>query len=185
VTPPSRGERADLTSDEALWPWLVLLRHARASTSEWSDAARHLSPDGRLQAEVTGRRLGRDGMVPDVVVCSSAARTRETWSAIAAVMEASPQVIYSEELYRGYVPELVESLHGIGARAKRVMVVGHNPTVSAAAAYLAAPGSDPEASLRVHRGLATSSYAVLRPLLAWSEMGPGTAVLATVVKPRV
>ncbi|MDR1152617.1 MAG: histidine phosphatase family protein, partial [Bifidobacteriaceae bacterium] len=101
MTSPQRG--ADLTGEEGGQPVLVLLRHARASTSEWSDAARHLSPEGRIQAEVTGRRLARDGIVPEVVLCSSSARTRQTWEAIARDLGGDPEVRYSDDLYRGYV----------------------------------------------------------------------------------
>jgi phosphohistidine phosphatase len=134
---------------------------------------------------VTGRRLARDGIVPDVVLCSASARTRETWEAIAAQVGGDPEVTYSDELYRGYIPELVEAVREVTPGAGRVMVVGHNPTVSAAAAFLAALGSDPEATIRVHRGLSTSAYALLRPMVPWPELGSGRAILTTVVKPRV
>jgi phosphohistidine phosphatase len=171
--------------EETSGPWLILLRHARATTSDWSDAARHLSPEGRIQAEVTGRRLARDGIVPDVVACSATARTIETWDAISAAVGGDPAVYYSEDLYRGYIPELVEVVRVLGADAQGVMVVGHNPTVSAAAAFLAGPGSDPQATDRVNRGLSTSAYALLRPTVPWEELAGGTAILTTVVKPRV
>ncbi|MDR0432399.1 MAG: histidine phosphatase family protein [Bifidobacteriaceae bacterium] len=171
--------------EEAVGPILVLLRHARASTSEWSDAARQLSSEGRIQSEVTGRRLARDGIVPDVVLCSSSARTRQTWQIISREVGGEPLVRYSDELYRGYVPEVVDAVRDVPPESMCVMVVGHNPTVSAAAAFFAAPGSEPEATLRVHRGLATSSYAVLLQTAPWEESGPGSAILTTVVKPRV
>ncbi|MDR1294505.1 MAG: histidine phosphatase family protein [Bifidobacteriaceae bacterium] len=183
MTSPQRG--ADLTGDQGGLPVLVLLRHARASTSEWSDAARHLSPEGRIQAEVTGRRLARDGIVPDVVLCSSSARTRQTWETIAPDVGGDPEVHVSDDLYRGYIPEVVEAVRGVPSEARCVMVVGHNPTVSATAAFLAAPGSDPAATTRVHRGLSTSAYAVLRPQVPWADLGSDSAILTTVVKPRV
>ncbi|MDR1426202.1 MAG: histidine phosphatase family protein [Bifidobacteriaceae bacterium] len=185
MTSAHRAHNADPTSEEIPSPLLVLLRHARASTSEWSDAARHLSGEGRIQAEVTGRRLTRDGIVPDAVLCSSSARTRETWEAIAAQVGGAPKVRFTEDLYRGYIPELIEAVRGVNRNAMCVMVVGHNPTVSAAAAALAAADSDPDATLRVHRGLSTSAYALLRPLVPWAQTMPGTAILTTVVKPRV
>jgi phosphohistidine phosphatase len=185
MTPSHRFDHADLTSEAALPPLLVLVRHARASTSEWSDAARHLSSEGRIQAEVTGRRLARDGIVPDVVLCSASRRTIETWEAIAAQVGANAEVFFSDELYRGYIPELVEAVRAVPPDAGRVMVVGHNPTISASAAFLAAPGSDPEATIRVHRGLSTSAYALLRPQVPWAELAGATAILTTVVKPRV
>jgi phosphohistidine phosphatase len=185
MTPQLPGDNPDLTSEVTSHPRLVIVRHARASTSEWSDAARHLSPEGRIQAEVTGRRLARDGIVPDAVLCSTSVRTRETWDAIAAEVGGHPLVTYSDELYQGYVPELVEAVRGVPPEATLVMVVGHNPTVSAAAAFLAAPGSDPEATGRVHRGLSTSAYALLNPLVPWDQLGLASAILTTVVKPRV
>jgi phosphohistidine phosphatase len=59
---------------------LFLLRHAKSS---WDDAElvdhdRPLAPRGRRAAKLIAEHLGREGVTPALVLCSSARRTRET-----------------------------------------------------------------------------------------------------------
>ena len=59
---------------------LVLLRHAK---SDWPDDVpdheRPLARRGRRDAPAAGRWLRKSGYVPDLVLCSTARRARETW----------------------------------------------------------------------------------------------------------
>ncbi|MDR3202113.1 MAG: histidine phosphatase family protein [Bifidobacteriaceae bacterium] len=166
---------------------LVLLRHARAEHTDFgSDGSRRLTAEGRAQAEAAGRAMARDGIVPDVVLCSAAARARETWELAAAHLGGAPAVTVSGDLYRAYVPELVEALRavgaGVGAGVGTVLAVGHNPTVSATAAHLAALGSDPAALSRARVGLQTGAWAWLRFAGEWADLGAGGARLVGVLR---
>jgi phosphohistidine phosphatase len=65
-----------------------------------------------------------------------------------------------------------------------VLVIGHEPTMAATAAYLAAPGSDDAALAQVRVGVPTATYSVLESTdLPWSEWGKGTARLLRVGRP--
>lgn len=64
---------------------LIVLRHAKSAWPEGvPDHERPLAGRGRRDAPAAGRRLYEAGYTPDLVVCSTARRTRETWDLAAA-----------------------------------------------------------------------------------------------------
>ena len=83
---------------------LVLLRHAKSAWPDVADHERPLAKRGRRDAPVVGRWLGASGYVPDAVICSTAARARETWDlASAGLAAAAPgaahAVMYKPQVY--------------------------------------------------------------------------------------
>ncbi|WTQ63458.1 histidine phosphatase family protein [Streptomyces sp. NBC_00161] len=59
---------------------LVVLRHAKSAwPPDVADSERPLAPRGRRDAPAARRWLREAGCVPDLVRCSSAQRTRQTW----------------------------------------------------------------------------------------------------------
>jgi phosphohistidine phosphatase len=85
------------------------------------------------------------------------------------------------ELYNTTVATLVAALRLTPPGAHKVMVVGHEPTISSAAAYLAGSGSNREALQRVSHGLQTGTAAVLEYEGEWGELGSDSAQLRAVV----
>src|ERR1035441_5301802 len=71
---------------------LVLLRHAKSAWLDVPDHDRPLAKRGLRDAPGAGRWLRQAGYVPDLVVCSTARRTSETWELAAAELGASPPV---------------------------------------------------------------------------------------------
>ena len=64
---------------------LVLLRHAKAERGlDVPDAQRPLTVHGRRQSAEVGTALAAAGLVPDLVLCSSSVRTRQTWELVEA-----------------------------------------------------------------------------------------------------
>ena len=59
---------------------LLVLRHAKSSwkNSQMSDHERPLNKRGRRDAPRMGRLLGEEGLVPDLIVSSTAERALET-----------------------------------------------------------------------------------------------------------
>ena len=151
---------------------LLLLRHSKAGLGA-PDRDRGLTGRGRRQAAAAGRYLAAEGLLPDIVICSDARRTRETLDGLA--LEEGTAVRFTPELYDGHVPELVGLVRGIeDDDASQVLVVGHNPTVSDAGRYLAREG-DPASLSRLALGMPTSGLAVLKFEAAhWSAVGAGT-----------
>ena len=111
---------------------LVLLRHAK---SDWhsgarSDFDRPLNARGRRDAPRVGRWLQANAELPERILCSSAARTRETLDGVfegAGWSEAETDVNYRDNLYLASERTIVESALEALDEASPVMVVGHNP----------------------------------------------------------
>src|SRR4051812_21010657 len=80
---------------------LVLLRHAKAEhPAEGSDFDRRLTTRGLADATAAGAWLASSQLSPDLVLCSPATRTRETWSSVSAAL-ARPEVRFEQSLYEG------------------------------------------------------------------------------------
>ncbi|MCL2594753.1 MAG: histidine phosphatase family protein [Promicromonosporaceae bacterium] len=164
---------------------LVLLRHAKAERFGETDEARGLASRGRLQSPQVGRLLAAVGLVPDLALVSAAQRTRQTWALVAAELgqAASPEVRFLPELYLATVTETLRILRGVDEGLHTVLLVGHEPTMSATAAYLAGPDSDLGALAQVRVGIPTATYSVLVSPHTWSTWDRSTAQLTQVTRP--
>ena len=166
---------------------LVLLRHAKAEPAgSVADVLRPLALLGRKQAARVGPALVAADVVPEVVLCSDAVRTRQTWDLLRSGLgENEPEAIISNEIYTAGVAEILELVAAVDPRVRTVLVVGHEPTMSAVAAFLAGPGSDPAAYAQVQVGVPTAAYSVLEAGLSWADWTKGSAVLTTLDRPHV
>lgn len=159
---------------------LFLLRHAKAeSPPATADVDRPLSARGRSDAASAGSWL-TDQPAPELVLCSPAKRTRQTWHEVAPGLPATatPTVRYEPALYEGDMERALELLRALTDTATAVLVVGHNPSLSQLSATLA-EGADSPAALDSD-GLHTSGLAVHTLSGQWSECGPGAAPLVAV-----
>ncbi|RKN46430.1 SixA phosphatase family protein [Micromonospora endolithica] len=156
---------------------LVLLRHAKAEPpDDGPDAQRALAVRGRADAEAAGAWLARHGLLPDVVLCSTARRTRETWHGVAMGMTGSPPeggsagpapaVRYEPDAYEAQPEDLLALLHRLEPDARTVLLIAHNPGISLLSAYLDPGRADPD-------GLRTSDVVVHRTGVDWADLGRG------------
>ena len=139
---------------------ILLLRHAHAEAAGpgQADLDRPLSPEGQAEAEAAGRWLLEHRLLPDLVLCSPARRTRETLEAVLAVIGYVDQrlepAIY--DATPGTLAALADGHRDLG----RLMLVGHNPGQSGD-----------------YRGMPPGAIAHLR-LPVGAEVEPGAASLA-------
>lgn len=162
---------------------LVILRHARAEPGTvGDDHVRALALEGRKQASAVGQQLQTTQLQPEIVLCSSALRTRQTWDLVAHGLAVPTQVEFRDDLYAASVEDLLAAINAIDHRLRTVLVVGHEPGVSAAASLLAGPGSDEIAIAQVRVGVPTASYSVLKSSLPWDEWQAGSVTLTDVVR---
>jgi phosphohistidine phosphatase len=158
---------------------LVLLRHAKSS---WDDAQlddqdRPLAPRGRRAATKVGKYLRREGIEPDLVLCSSAARARQTFELLQLGPKA--EVLFEDGLYGASAGALLARLRKVRDSAGSVIVIGHNPGIEDLAVTLVGGGE----------GLAekfpTAALADLRvPIVAWGELRPDIARLHVFIIPK-
>ena len=107
---------------------LILLRHGKADSVSalGGDLERGLTDRGRRDAALMGRVLAEAGLVPDLVLVSSARRTRETWEELAPAFPKA-NVEFSRGLYLASRDHLAHAVDATGDEAGCLMIVGHNP----------------------------------------------------------
>lgn len=112
---------------------LVFMRHGK---SDWhadapSDHERPLNKRGREESEAAGEFLVRNKLVPALVLCSTATRTTETWTAVrnAAGWKDIP-VVLLDELYLAPVAQAFEIVAEHIPHMGTLLLVGHQPTLS-------------------------------------------------------
>jgi phosphohistidine phosphatase len=159
---------------------LVLLRHAKAETpGEQPDFERRLTTIGESDADAAGAWLADERLRPDLVFCSPAARTRQTWQGVSIALaqalpdSGSPEVRYEKSLYDGGRTEVFDLLRAVPQDVKTVLVIGHNPTVSDVSLLLI-PNDQYDGDAV---GLKTSGLAVHRTENPWSATDPGSMPL--------
>ncbi|MFF8837378.1 SixA phosphatase family protein [Streptomyces sp. NPDC015130] len=163
---------------------LVVLRHAKSAWPEGvPDLDRPLGPRGLRDAPAAGRSLAETGVLPDLVLCSPARRTRQTWDLAAAELAAAPPVRHDPRLYGADADELLDVLHGVPDETGTLLLVGHNPGLEDLVLLLAADGAG-DALDRVRTKFPTSVTAVLTWHGSWPELRPGGAFLTGLVIPR-
>jgi phosphohistidine phosphatase len=107
---------------------LILLRHGKADSVSalGGDLERGLTDRGRRDAALMGRVLADAGIVPDLVLVSSARRTRETWEELAPAFPKA-KVEFARGLYLAPLDHLAHAVDATGDTADCLMIVGHNP----------------------------------------------------------
>jgi phosphohistidine phosphatase len=127
---------------------LHLLRHAKSSwKDDVDDRDRPLTRRGRDNARILARHLPAAIGPLDLVLCSSARRTRETLDLVLAETRIKPKSAIEDGLYLAGRAELIDRLRRLPEAADNVLVIGHNPGLHELALALAAPGSPGFATL--------------------------------------
>lgn len=164
---------------------LVVLRHAKSAWPDGvADHERPLAPRGRRDAPVAGRMLAEADCLPDLALCSTAARARGTWELASAEWGTPPPVRHDERLYAADVPDLLEVVHEVPPEVETLLLVGHNPGLEDLVLTLAGDGLDDTLD-EVRTKFPTSAIAVLAWHGAtWHALAPGTALLTDVMVAR-
>jgi phosphohistidine phosphatase len=131
---------------------LYVLRHALAEeTSVGGDEARHLTDVGRERTRKAALGMHALGAEFDVILTSPIARAAETAEIVAAAYETRPTPRVMMELSTGVSPaDAVAALAPYG-RDDSVMIVGHEPQLSALVSILLT-GEPDGMHLRLRKG---------------------------------
>jgi phosphohistidine phosphatase len=121
---------------------LSLLRHAKSSWKNpaLSDRERPLAKRGTVDAPLMGKAMAERSLEPELVLCSSARRTRDTLALVLPELKVEPKVTYDDTLYHPSPADLLRMVREIEPGASRVMLVGHNPELHALALDLIGSG---------------------------------------------
>lgn len=126
------------------------------------------------------RHLVREGIAPQLVLCSPSRRTRETLERLAPSLGPA-QVQVVPELYGASAAILLEVIHRVSDDVESSMLIGHNPGLHELALDLAGEGS---ARARVAAKFPTAALATLELSGSWSALDRGGAELSSFVTPK-
>jgi phosphohistidine phosphatase len=166
---------------------LSLLRHAKSSWAdrELEDHERPLAKRGTKAAGAMGAFIAREGLRPDLILCSGSVRTRATLALVLPQLGApAPQIVFDDVLYMAEPTALLARLHQVENDTRRVMLIGHNPGLHALALELAGQGNRKDVKVLTAKfptcGLAVLTFKVRK----WSNIGSGTGKLELFMTPR-
>lgn len=156
---------------------LVLLRHATAEPDGGrGDEARPLTEEGLDEAARLGHWLRDNDLLGEAVVCSPAARTRETWAAIQEATGHGVLIEMEPAIYEADVDTLVRVVRDLAAthpEARTAVIVGHAPGIPALAHELSGGVGEPRMVETVTRGFVPASAAVIALEGEWSDVDRG------------
>jgi len=118
---------------------LWLLRHAKSS---WDDVGvpdedRPLAPRGERSADRMRAYFETNDITPDLVLCSSALRARQTLARVLPALGPDLEVRIEAALYTFDAGVLIDRLRLVPAEVASVLLVGHNPALQDLAGRLA------------------------------------------------
>jgi phosphohistidine phosphatase len=161
---------------------LYLLRHAKSSWDDptLADRERPLAPRGRRDAKRIAEHLRRVGVQPELVLCSTAARTHETLDLLRPAL-ATATVVLEEGLYGASAEELLARIRLVPDSVSSVMLIGHNPGLHELAVTLASSGDELQ---RLEAKFPTAALATLSLAKTWSQLAPAGSTLEAFVVPK-
>ncbi len=156
---------------------LMLLRHGK---SDWDagaadDHSRPLNSRGIRSAERMGEVIRDLGIVPDLVVSSTATRARSTAELARLAGGWGSRLVLEEALYGASVAETLAVVAVHGDRHARVMLVGHQPTWSMTVTHLTGGSVAMRTAACADIELATSD---------WASIRGSSGTLLTLLQPR-
>lgn len=156
---------------------LFLMRHAKSSWGDPSlaDFDRPLNERGLRAAPLMGRHLRERRVVPDLILCSPAARARRTAELAAEAAKFHAPLRFDERIYEATAARLVEVVAEALDDDDEVLLVGHNPGMEELLEMLTGEW---------HR-MPTAAVACVRlDLETWAGLRPHAGRLEWHVKPK-
>lgn len=118
---------------------LVIMRHAKSSRDDIAliDYDRVLNQRGLNDAQYIGSYLYNRLGTPDLIISSPSVRTRQTAELAASkLLYPCEKIQFAKKLYESSLRDIMGVIHDIKDNIKTVVIIGHNPSVSAVSNYL-------------------------------------------------
>ena len=167
---------------------LLLFRHAKSSWDQpdLADHERPLAKRGQRDAPRMADVLVENGFIPEIIICSTAKRTRETLQLIlpALIEHDVPEIRFDPGLYEVSGGQLLKRVRDIAPGPATAMLIGHNPGLEDLAAMLTRTG-EPEALRRIRAKFPTAALAVIDfEAGSWSTVQRQSGHLCTFTTPK-
>jgi len=164
---------------------LSLFRHAKSSWTESGlrDFERPLAPRGKQAAPKMGAFMESQGLVPDLVLCSPAARAMQTLEHALPELGERPEIRYEEGLYHAGPRQMLQLLNDVDTGVGHVMLIGHNPGMHGLALGLVGSGEEDEIQA-LRQKFPTAGLALIDFEADWPQVAPGHGTLRLFMVPR-
>ncbi|MEP1032819.1 histidine phosphatase family protein [Ekhidna sp.] len=156
---------------------IYLIRHSYAEGPNGKrDIDRTLTLEGQSMVRALGRHLINQNFNPDIILCSTSARTKETAVNLVEELGMNEGLIdYKDIIYNASVRELLEVLNEVSDEIKSVAIIGHNPTITFFGEYLSAS---------IIGNMEPSGVVTIKiEKLKWSEISQGTGIFVDYYHP--
>lgn len=163
-----------------------LLRHAKSSwdDSDLQDIERPLGDRGRKDAPRMAAWMARNGVAPQLILCSPSVRTRQTLDLVLTALKGKPAVSHEDDLYLASAGTLLKRIRKVEADVTHVMLVGHDPGMHGLAMDLSGSGR-PEDLEALAAKFPTAGLAVIAfDTRTWSGIKAGNGRLVVFMTPR-
>ncbi len=166
---------------------ILLLRHAKSAwgTPGLADHERPLNQRGERAAKAMAQYIAKHCPRPDLILCSTAIRTRQTLAPLLKRLDApAPPIALEKGLYLASEPVLLARLRALPEDVATALLIGHNEGIGQLANALAHDGP-PDLLKALREKFPTGALVVLRaPAKRWPDLAVGSAELLAFVRPR-
>ena len=111
-----------------------MLRHAEAETAP-VDSERDLTAGGRRQTEALGRWMSDQGIAPALFFSSAARRAQQTATICSGASGYQGRIYFEDDLYDARIAAYTGIVTALDNSDDSVLIVGHNPEISATVAF--------------------------------------------------
>ena len=116
---------------------LYIVRHTQKEEAlQHDDYDRDLSPEGLDKARKIAENFAKKNLPIDLIVASPAKRTKITAEIFANALNYNKSIMFNEVLYMAFVNELFETISYTFDTVDSMLLVGHNPSLTALAITL-------------------------------------------------
>ncbi len=159
---------------------LLVLRHAKTEDIRpgSKDSERRLTPDGERDALEVGDYLRGQGITIDAVLCSSAARARQTLELLKLGDTPAPDRVEIADLfYNAGGDTLINAVRELPDDCRVALLVGHAPAVPSLVHELTDPASStPQAVRAIESRFPAAALAQVEFEGDWSAIEAGSLV---------
>jgi phosphohistidine phosphatase len=164
---------------------LLILRHAKAAPKDpnISDHDRPLDKVGKDDALHMGKLIKDKGMIPSLIISSTALRAKTTAELVAKGCSYQGDIVLNHSLYEAKPKDYLSILETLSDIYGSVLIVGHNPTVEDTIQMLT-DSSD----VRAITSCALAHFSL--QIEKWSDLSnngkieQGKAVLREIIQPK-
>lgn len=166
---------------------LYILRHAKAETgsANQEDRDRELAPRGIEAARIMGQFMAARGIRPDKVLCSTSARTRQTWALAQQTYGEKLPVEFTDKLYLASVDQLLDVMAATPDEIGKLLIIGHNPDLHQLAFKLARTGDEQLLRLLAMKFPTGAFAAIGLDNTAWHDVAKAHGRLEMFASPKI